>query len=58
MFSKTVPVFLDEIQETQYSSNNTHVTVEATLAVELSKNKSSDIFMLVENQLIRAIQML
>lgn len=41
--------FLDEIQETQYSSNNTNVTVEATLVVKLSKN-NSDFFMLVENQ--------
>lgn len=50
--------FLDEIQETQYSSNNTNVTVEATLVVESSKNNSSDIFTLVESQLIRIILML
>lgn len=49
--------FLDKIQETQYSSNNTNVTVEATLVVELSKN-NSDFFMLVENQSVRVILML
>lgn len=48
-------LFLDEIQETQYSSNNTNVTVEATLVVELSKNNSGDIFMLVEIQFISVI---
>lgn len=40
--------FLDKIQETQYSSNKRNVTVEATLVDGLSKNYSSDIFMLVE----------
>lgn len=40
--------FLDKTRETQCSSNKTNVTVEATLVEELSKNNSSDIFMLVE----------
>lgn len=44
--------FLDELQETQYSSNNTNVTVEATLVDQSSKNNSRDIVMLVKNQLI------